>query len=745
MATAPSRLRSRPEQQTSRVRPATTARNRVSYKEESSASDDFEEPASEDEHQAESSRPRRRQIRPQAAPSIKKVSRKRKATELGHKRPLAVSKKAKISNEEGKAEKLEEPNSQFTGKPIPWQTLPYQILVSIFDYASRPLMSDIFQPTPSITWLLQLALCCRAFAEPALSALYYSPPLYPPNRAHALRSFLTSHSEVPTFNYGAKIKYLDVEASSTLMHRHGGLDPISLDQFAAYTPQLRGIAIHLLSDSPKYRKSFEWVRPVGGKELNVQPLLSSLQACRIGLHEWTWNQALCKERGTLANLSHVHCMLPFQSLRSISFVNYEAGPAEKGKSREELIAEALGELPQLRSVSFRMSSVVNDQLMPLLPDHLNALEIEDCAGLESPAMQGFLASKGQDLQQLKLDHNNALNLSFLTALAVSCPRLEHLKMDLRYFNKFSTVRDLDPRYHALFNEEGVPSWPTKLRTLELLQLRKWELATADAFFSSLIGAAKTLPDLRSLKIKASLDESGWRDRIGFRDKWTERLQYVFLRRSAPPNPHLRSFAAFNTWQKEQSVGRKDAVRRSGAASSSLTTRSALKGISSLTVTQDHSLQDLHKPEESDSDVPLIKSRRDTHNITDSGAPLMKIRRSTRARTVKGDTYTHSESSPNGRRAPRRRRRRKGPDDSSSEDSAIDDDGVETPDQPESQAHSDDKDLFIQGMCDVVDVLIDNLRPTEEQLNENDFLDEEASGDEDWNGDDDMPGEGGYAW
>ena len=53
---------------------------------------------------------------------------------------------------------------------------------------------------------------------------------------------------------------------------------------------------------------------------------------------------------------------------------------------------------------------------------------------------------------------------------------------------------------------------------------------------------------------------------------------------------------------------------------------------------------------------------------------------------------------------------------------------------------------VQGLCDVVRVLFDNLRPTEEQLHESDFLDQELSGDEDWNGDsDDMYGEDGYAW
>jgi hypothetical protein len=48
------------------------------------------------------------------------------------------------------------------------------------------------------------------------------------------------------------------------------------------------------------------------------------------------------------------------------------------------------------------------------------------------------------------------------------------------------------------------------------------------------------------------------------------------------------------------------------------------------------------------------------------------------------------------------------------------------------------------MCDIVNVRIDNQRPTEMQYNENDFLDDELSGDEDWDGDDFEPA-AGHAW
>lgn len=43
------------------------------------------------------------------------------------------------------------------------------------------------------------------------------------------------------------------------------------------------------------------------------------------------------------------------------------------------------------------------------------------------------------------------------------------------------------------------------------------------------------------------------------------------------------------------------------------------------------------------------------------------------------------------------------------------------------------------------VRIDNLRPTELQFNEQDFLDDELSGDEDWNGNDFDATAAGHAW
>lgn len=132
------------------------------------------------------------------------------------------------------------------------------------------------------------------------------------------------------------------------------------------------------------------------------------------------------------------------------------------------------------------------------------------------------------------------------------------------------------------------------------------------------------------------------------------------------------------------------------------------------------------------------------NESDSDVPLSNLRRSRRAKPQRDDMYCLPESSPNTPKPQRRRRRRRGgSNDSSSEDSAIDDDGIDRT-TPRSISENAELPEQVQGMCDIVDVMIDNLRPTEEQFHESDFLDDEVSGDEDWNGDDDMPGDG-YAW
>lgn len=515
-----------------------------------------------------------------------------------------------------------------------------------------------------------------------------------------------------------------------MLHKFVGWDHLDLGALVSLTPQLRGIALHLYSDNLAWRKIGRSRGIAGGKAVYRRSMITALRENKIRLQDWTWNHSLAKQSQSafpLAQMKDVHSMPPFQTLRSLALVNYPAGPVEKGRLHEDMLADAINLLPKLTDLHFHMSSV-NDRLLSKLPHALQTLEIVECPVLQSSSLGGFLAAKGANLRQLILDHNQSLNLSFLTHLAQSCPKLELLKADLRYFGTLSVIRDTDPKYDALLLDDERPTWPTRLRSLELFHLRKWKLQTAELFFSSLTDSAELLPDLRQLKIKASLDESGWRERIAFRDNWTENLGRVFLRRSPPPNPHLKSISAFKASKSQHKRG-KIGVREEKRQTFTRATPFNLKNEGSIQASR--------------VEVAPQTTVKDTSE-SDSDAPLVKVRRSTRAKTQKEEIYTLSESSPIRPKAPRHRRRRKGPDDSSSEDSAIDDDGIL---EPDTQRTSVDRKarLYIQGLCDVVDVLIDNLRPTEEQLKEDDFLDEEASGDEDWNGDDDMPGNSGYAW
>ena len=734
MAPSTLRLRSvRNEKQSSRTR---STRNHVSYREQTSDSDraEFNEMADDDYLEAATASRSQRHRAPPPAPTIpsphSKASKKRKASGPGHRRQCSGSKRPKLTEDATESNECGDTAIQFTGKTMPWPTLPYHILLAIFDYASRPLISDIFESTSSIKWLYSVALCCKAFAEPALSALYYSPPLHPPSRAHRLLSHLATHKDTSAFNYGAKIKYLDIEASSTILHKFVGWDPLDLGALVRFTPQLRGIALHLYSDNLAWRKSGRTRSVVGSKAVYHHSMITALQENRITLEEWTWNHSLAKQGQSafpLAKMKDVHMMMSFQTLRSLALVNYPAGPIDKGRPCEDILAEAINLLPNLTALRFYMSSV-NDSLLSGLAHNLQILEIVECTLLTSSSLDGFLAAKGKNMRQLILDHNQSLNLSFLTNLAQSCPKLALLKADLRYFGTLNVIRDTDPKYDELLLDGERPTWPVTLRSLELLHLRKWSLQTAEIFFSSLTDSAEMLPDLRQLKIKASLDESGWRERIAFRDTWTEKLRCTFLRKSSAPNPHLKSIFAFKKFKSQQKQGNR-AVREAKRQT--------------LTRARVASLNDDGAIEGSSVDEAPQTKVKDASD-SDSDAPLVKVRRSTRIKTEWEDMYTLPDGSPIRPKAPRRRRRRKGSDDSSSEDSAIDDDGIL---QSDTQRTTVDREAeaYVQGLCDVVDVLIDNLRPTEEQLKEDDFLDDEVSGDEDWNGDDDIPGDNGYAW
>lgn len=745
--------------------PATRSRGRkrISYKEDDSSSDlsgqdgggSSDEPA-----------PNTRSRSSRQGQSDKLPSRHiRKTAVSSHASRSARSKqKLRHSTASVNSEDCENAIASLGGKVPRWESLPYHILADIFFYASRPLWLHYFNTTPHVAWLLNSALICKAFAEPALSALYYSPPLVPPTRAEALFIHLSSQTEDSTFNYRVKVKYLEIESVAVLIQR-ASARYIELPDLLRFTPQLRGLTLCLPTDIPdmrmRYTASYKF------KPTPQQVISRALASRSIALQQLEYN---CEVMGlhTLPMFIEPNPSPYSHSLRSLTFTRYT-----NHNSSEEELAIGLMNLPHLRKLSFMSSDIVNQKLLPLLPNDLEQFTIAGCENVTSEVLSPFLATHGASFQQLTLDHNQWLNLSFLAGLANACPRLQTLRADLTFYYLDRFQPNLDPRFDRLFGDEA-PSWPESLQKLELFHLRKWNLTIAERFFSSLVDSAALLPDLRYIDIKASLDESGWRDRVGFRDKWASRLRGVFLRVFEPPNPLLKSIRIFEE-HKSQSK-KSNGINKSNGVVSASKHKSDPKLLNpSEPSASDHLQADKfgHKSIKKDT----VKAKRDTPS--DGDVPLATIRRSKRLKMSQGGqvgralhpssstrqtrqkTGSDDDSSGEGSgaeddglyagpKAPpatrrRTRRRKRGSDQgSSSEDSAIDDDAGEEISKPEALDDAG-QEYHVQGLCDVVRIVIDNLRPTEVQLNEDDFLDEEVSGDEDWNGDEEAEGDAVYAW
>ena len=321
------------------------------------------------------------------------------------------------------------------------------------------------------------------------------------------------------------------------------------------------------------------------------------------------------------------------------------------------------------------------------------------------------------------------------------------------------------------------------------------MTVAGNFFHSLVSSAPHLPDLRTIRIKASINESGWRERKQFKDTWIDTLNRVFLRENIPPNPHLESIAAYKDWKRRK----QSAKNASTAVKVEIPLKSA--GVAVSQEKEDHKSGN----DSSDSDRPLATSVRRSRRTrqpavaisqdqeqktiddsSNSDLPLAaSVRRSGRTKQPPpllslygpGSNSSSNSSPPQPHR--RRRRKRRSSSASSAEDSSFSSSPLpvaRTPTilttDPNNQTHTPNLDetshpantaagadsrdgggaqgrggLFRQGKCNIVDLKIDCQRPTEMQVNEDDFLDEEVSGDEDWNGEDDFEVEdgGGYAW
>ncbi|PGH17711.1 hypothetical protein AJ80_04719 [Polytolypa hystricis UAMH7299] len=554
----------------------------------------------------------------------------------------------------------------------PWQTLPYHVLFDIFMRVfSSSSPQDELEVLRSVKWLLRMARLCRAFHDPAIAALFYSPPLYPPVRFRDLENLLSRPQETLSTNYQNKVKRLDIDIQSHPLRHY------DIHRLVALTPRLKHLQLYIGEEHissgllPNFVPWDIWV-----------DLLNALDEAGCHLHSWQWNgDFLGTERDfPLSLLTEAHtrpCLVDLKTLRIENMFKWIclSTKEDEAKALGPTLASSLTALPYLRSLEVRKSWIVDDGFLLNLPTSLTCLSLVNCDQVDSALLETYLASHGQHLRRLSLDQNRHLNMSFTKDLAKACPHLEVFKIGFTCTPIDFYHHHTAPKFDRLLEDSEVPSWPPTLRYLELDRIQKCNLGMAQALFSSLIDSAPNLPALRTLILTAAINIP-WRDRATFRKQRVRKLEKVFQRMSAPPNPNWDSLSKVGSEGNELSGGQSDATNG---------------------------------------------------HADDSGTEIIRIRRPKR-QSVRLAEQKLSEMS----------------NDDDGEDGMFSDLAAHASASADEGLWS--KKDFIQGMCDVVEIRIDNLRPMDHMFTADDFRDEEVSGDEDWSEQDvDVDVEDEHAW
>ncbi|KAK4580287.1 hypothetical protein LTR86_000490 [Recurvomyces mirabilis] len=603
------------------------------------------------------------------------------------------------------------PKQAFTGssdKKIPdWSSLPINILRDIFIFASQPMHEQTRIASANVDRLLKTARLSRKFAEPALEAYYQSPALLTNLQPHHLLELLQIPKEKRWINYNAKIKSLQIDVRRLAYTATGkGLFDISL--LVAECPQLQHVEILHPVDEPPFRpmKIQNWHYPTN--------FIDTLEEHGTKLRSWRWNRDMINVSDAsemYALMVKTHSGKSFEYLTKLTVCGYdwndsaEPTKADDGATTAATapgLATSIGLIQGLKDLTFISCEVLVDNFLERLPTSLERLEITNCLELTGGMLHSYLLTGGSQLRELVLNHNPALNLTFLTSLKTACPKLEVLKMDLRLFSEKINSNDAEPLYEELLGNEDIPTWPTTLRHLELTQLNRWQAEAAQNLFRSLVDNSVELPDLRGLILHSHINIP-WRQRAEFRDQWIDRLQHVYARRADAPNPYLGSLRQFAEWKAAQAVGWD--IKQNGRAKPD-----DPEAPDDFIVGRGISHVQISSPKRHDGDTDVFSES----SPEKQGGGEAKVRRSTRVK----ESVVRVELS------------------ATASDSEIEDED----DEQEDQAG-----LHVQGLCNIVDIRIDNQRPRENEFTAGDFLDDEISGDEDWQEGNDNDADDGYAW
>lgn len=577
--------------------------------------------------------------------------------------------------------------------------IPYGAWADIFYYAATTGGPDSLD----VNWLIGAATTCKAFSEPALTAIYRSPPITTAGKARRLVALLERPPSETRLNYRVKVEslYLDIAIVPQAI-LYNLIQPLC---------RLKELVFYTQYDQPPYRQLDRTVRWHYSEDIFRALLAASSEssssegkAYHTFLKSWEWSgRLLGGPVATIDDIVRIHREPYFSQLTKVSFTNMQVPSLRKlrpkpGDEGAELqlyhedgavitaVAEAISQLSSLRHLVFESSTVMNDRLLPLLPKDLHHLSLINCWEVKSEDFTPFLHSHGRALRSLNLSHNQSLNMAFLTDLADACPNLEELRMNLSYFRHHMSVslvnNDADPLYDQALLPDQVPRWPQSIRVIDLEHVRHWSVEAAEMFLQSLIDNAASLPNLRHLALKTMLNIP-WKARANMRHEWRTKLDKVFLRPFQPPKKvsslrQVEEPSTLKTKEKQSSPAEKSPSRRSGRLAT----------------------------QASDTEIR-------------QGGGTSKGLRSLRGRPLYKDPDTDEDEF----------------DDEVENDEEDQAGHATTNDGMDDNEDDDYNPPVIQGRCTTVSIIFDNQKPTELQYGMEDFMDDDRSeSDEEWDGD-----------
>lgn len=600
------------------------------------------------------------------------------------------------------------------------------MLLSIFEAVAAPIRDpssrreDVFE---AVATLISAARTCKAFAEPALKSLYKCPPFF-----HQWR-----YTKAPSVSFSQFIDTLNLPSDTTIINYRPKVEILRLDvrmilgqkQSANYTslpdvvqnlPRLSHLEFYHEFDEAPYRKLDEHIRfKCSADELikTLAPQTSDERDNATALTElksWRWNSRLVDESLSLDKLAEFHKNPSLVTLRKVAFVNYQLpswGLVPRLRDTKEMqdqdalkineLAACISALPDLEHLTLESCTLANGSLLQQIPRTLKHLELINCWEVTASDLHEFLLTHGGHLQSLTLNHCQSLSLGFLPVLRSACPNLQHLYMDLSYFRHHEHYADNQPEYEMLLMEDQVPTWPSSIQSIEILHMRKWTRRAAETFFGSLVQSAPDLPQLRRLAFRVALD-IGWRQRRELRELWVDQMTKVFKRKSKPPRSLATLLDASTEVEQEAREEPRPKDKRPLAVPKRRSTR--LADMSPVLTS-------------SESDKASVSKR----GIARASAISKELKR------LRGSGMLLKE--------------RDADDEESEDELAADHSERSYPSRKirKISKHSPAHDEYIHGLCEVVDIQVDNHRPTERQFDMDDFLDSADESDSDWDGGD----------